>query len=229
MLSNSIVFMGVDAATAYARGEASQGVGIIPGKGHGIAGDAALEDERSTYGLDGKKEAGFASSKVATLEEKTIAEKRPKETSGDKPLMEALERGEATPSPIGQDSSPGKTKDGQLYGAPADAMPNDNEPPHARAPSREDANDQDRAAVRARTLVRKQVNVKLGTKNWTLPTPAPVIDPHGFDDPISDEFWKDVWISAAVHNTEIYRQVFHAVPDDLGECIHLPSNVSNPP
>lgn len=209
------VFMGVDAATAYARGEAAQEVGIAPGKDHGIEGDEALEEERQTYGLDGQKEYGFASSKVATLEEKTVAEKRPKETSGDKPLLEALEKGEVPPSPLGQGTTPGRTKEGEQYGAPADAMPNDNEPPHARSPSREDATDQERGAARARTLLRKHLGVKLGTRNWTLPTPAPVIDPHGFDDPICDEFWKDVWISAAVHNTEIYRQVFHAVPDDL--------------
>ena len=214
-----IVFMGLDAATAYGRSEIAQEVGIAPGKDHGIEGDEALEAERSTFGLDGQKEPGFASSKVATLEEKTVAEKRPRETSGDTPLVEALQKGEVPLSPTGQDTAPGKTKDGQLYGAPADAMPNDNEPPHARAPSREDANEQDKAAVRARMLLRKHLSVKLGTKNWTLPTPAPVIDPHGFDDPISDEFWKDVWISAAVHNTEIYRQVFHAVPDDLGKAI----------
>ncbi|KIM21517.1 hypothetical protein M408DRAFT_80444 [Serendipita vermifera MAFF 305830] len=214
-LNHSLVFMGVDAATAYARGEAAQEVGIAPGKDHGIEGDEALEEERQTYGLDGQKEYGFASSKVATLEEKTVAEKRPKETSGDKPLLEALEKGEVPPSPLGQGTTPGRTKEGEQYGAPADAMPNDNEPPHARSPSREDATDQERGAARARTLLRKHLGVKLGTKNWTLPTPAPVIDPHGFDDPICDEFWKDVWISAAVHNTEIYRQVFHAVPDDL--------------
>jgi phospholipase D1/2 len=95
-------------------------------------------------------------------------------------------------------------------------MPNDKEPPHAREPTKEDADDQEKAGVRARTLLRKHLGVRLGTKNWTLPTPGPIVDPHGFDDPICDEFWRDVWISAAVHNTEIYRQVFHAVPDDLG-------------
>jgi phospholipase D1/2 len=208
--------MGVDAATAYARSGVAQEVGLAPAKDHGVAGDEALEDERRTYGLDGQKEYGFASSKVPTLEEKTIVEKRPKETSGDKPLLEALQKGEAPATPSGQQPAGEKTKDGELYGAPADAMPNDKEPPHAREPTKEDADDQEKAGVRARTLLRKHLGVRLGTRNWTLPTPAPIIDPHGFDDPICDEFWKDVWISAAVHNTEIYRQVFHAVPDDLG-------------
>jgi phospholipase D1/2 len=168
------------------------------------------------YGLDGQKEHGFASSKAPTLEEKTIVEKRPHETSGDKPLLDALQKGEVAVTPSGQQSPGGNTKAGELYEAPADAIPNDKEPPHSQEPTKEDTGDQERAVVRARTLLRKHLGGKHGTKNWTLPTPAPVIDPHGFDDPISDEFWKDVWISVAVHNTGIYRQVFHAVPDDLG-------------
>ncbi|EMD31689.1 hypothetical protein CERSUDRAFT_59668, partial [Gelatoporia subvermispora B] len=49
-------------------------------------------------------------------------------------------------------------------------------------------------------------------KPWTLPTPTPKVDPDGFEDPICDRFWKDVWLACAVHN--IYRKVFHAIPDD---------------
>ncbi|KAG6376934.1 hypothetical protein JVT61DRAFT_967 [Boletus reticuloceps] len=45
-------------------------------------------------------------------------------------------------------------------------------------------------------------------------TRAPYIDPDCFEDPISDEFWEDVWVMCAEHNTEIYRKVFHAIPDD---------------
>lgn len=177
-----------------------------------------MREERETYGRDGELEPGFASSKVPTLEEKTVVEKRPHETSGDEPLAAALETVEKPSGSTAPDQQSAKTKDGELFGAPADAMPGDNEPPHARAPNKEDADDEEKAAVRARTLLRKHLAVSLGTKNWTIPTPAPVIDPHGFDDPVSDKFYKDVWIAAAVHNTEIYRQVFHAVPDDLGKC-----------
>lgn len=204
------VFSGVDAAVAYGQSEAAHDIGIAPGREHGITGDEGLNKERQTYGRDGQLEPGFASSKVPTLEEKTVAEKRPHETSGDKPLAEAIEKGVAGPNPLS-----GKTQDGELYAAPADAMPGDTEPPHARTPSKEDADDQEKSAVRARMLLRQHLTVPYGTKNWTIPTPAPIIDPHGFDDPISDHFFKDVWIAAAVHNTEIYRQVFHAVPDDL--------------
>jgi phospholipase D1/2 len=227
--------LGADAALDYARSGVAHQVGWAPGKGHAVVGDDALKDERKNFTLQGDEIPGFASSKVPTLEEKTVIEKRPKETAGDKPLLEALERAEVTslgpmsptsprsPSPSGRAFAPAKTADGELYGAPADATPSDKEPPRPKAPEQagagenEDADEQENAAVRARTLLRKHLGVRLGTKNWTLPTPAPIIDPHGFDDPVCDEFFKDVWISTAVHNTEIYRQVFHAVPDDLSQ------------
>jgi len=56
---------------------------------------------------------------------------------------------------------------------------------------------------------------KPSSKTWTLPTPAPHVDPYGFDDPISEQFWKNMLVACAVHNTEIYRKVFRAVPDDI--------------
>ena len=214
-----LVIVTADAATAYGRSEVAREMGYASGKDHGVVGDKALKEERETYGRDGELEPGFASSKVPTLEEQTVVEKRPHETSGDKPLLAAVEQADGSQAQVTADPEQAKTKDGEFYGAPADAMPGDNEPPHARTPSREDANEEEKSAVRARALLRKHLGVRLGSKNWTTPTPAPIIDPHGFDDPVCDEFYKDVWISAAVHNTEIYRQVFHAVPDDLGQCI----------
>ncbi|PPR05355.1 hypothetical protein CVT24_007969 [Panaeolus cyanescens] len=49
---------------------------------------------------------------------------------------------------------------------------------------------------------------------WTVPTSKPTVEPQDFEDPICDAFWKNIWCASAVHNTEIYRKVFHAVPDD---------------
>ncbi|KAI0324905.1 phospholipase D [Cubamyces sp. BRFM 1775] len=106
---------------------------------------------------------------------------------------------------------------GELYGAPADASVDptrDDQPPHARS-SKNDADEEEAQAPGARATLRKHLAAKLGNKQWQLPTPAPQVDPHGFEDPISDAFWKDVWVASAVHNTEIYRKVFHAIPDDL--------------
>ncbi|GAA6029863.1 hypothetical protein JCM8097_001084 [Rhodosporidiobolus ruineniae] len=50
---------------------------------------------------------------------------------------------------------------------------------------------------------------------YTIPLPAPKIDPYGFTDPIVDWFYKDVWLAAAVRNTQVYRKVFRCMPDDL--------------
>lgn len=106
---------------------------------------------------------------------------------------------------------------GELYGAPADASRDpmtDDQPPHAVS-GKYDATELEERAIPARAEIRKHISTKHNPKVWSLPTPTPNVDPHGFEDPISDEFWEKVWEACAVHNTEIYRKVFHAVPDDL--------------
>ncbi|GEM08475.1 phospholipase D [Rhodotorula toruloides] len=50
---------------------------------------------------------------------------------------------------------------------------------------------------------------------YTVPLAAPKIDPYGFADPLVDSFYKDVWLAAAVRNTQVYRKVFRCIPDDL--------------
>jgi phospholipase D1/2 len=50
---------------------------------------------------------------------------------------------------------------------------------------------------------------------YSIPLPAPKIDPYGFTDPLVDSFYKDVWLAASVRNTQIYRKVFRCMPDDL--------------
>ncbi|CAD6983616.1 unnamed protein product [Tilletia controversa] len=46
-------------------------------------------------------------------------------------------------------------------------------------------------------------------------TPAgPTLNPAIFEDPLANEFYKDVWLSTAQRNTDIYRLVFKSVPDD---------------
>ena len=58
-------------------------------------------------------------------------------------------------------------------------------------------------AVYARVGIREHLSAKFNQKTWTFPTPTPTVDPHGFDDPISDAFWKKVWIACAVHNVSL--------------------------
>ncbi|KAF8610545.1 phospholipase D [Ceratobasidium sp. AG-I] len=177
--------------------------------------DATVDEERKMFSRSGKKEAGFADSVVPTLEEKTVMEHRPRkpDDKNEKPLEDALK----VPGGQGVDPKEATTPDGEKFGAPADASTSaftDNQPPHARSGDK-DVSPEEQGAVHARTLLRKHLSVSVGAKPWTIPTPAPEIDPHGFKDPACDEFFKEVWVAAAVHNTEIYRKVFHCTPDDL--------------
>ncbi|KAK2465203.1 hypothetical protein APHAL10511_002557 [Amanita phalloides] len=48
----------------------------------------------------------------------------------------------------------------------------------------------------------------------TVPTRRPRVEPCHFEDPVTDAFWRGMWMASAIHNTEIYRKVFHPVPDD---------------
>ncbi|PFH53919.1 hypothetical protein AMATHDRAFT_72945 [Amanita thiersii Skay4041] len=66
---------------------------------------------------------------------------------------------------------------------------------------------------RSRTLLRRDAS-KIWSKSWFAQMRRPAVDPQGFEDPVTDNFWKDVWVASAVYNTEIYRKVFHAIPDD---------------
>ncbi|ODQ80959.1 hypothetical protein BABINDRAFT_160393 [Babjeviella inositovora NRRL Y-12698] len=40
------------------------------------------------------------------------------------------------------------------------------------------------------------------------------IDPYGFEDPLDEEFYEDVWFENAYRNTKLFRTVFHCQPDD---------------
>ena len=58
-------------------------------------------------------------------------------------------------------------------------------------------------------------NLRERPSPYTIPLPAPPVDPYGLTDPVSDAFYKDVWLAVAVRNTQIFRKVFRCVPDDL--------------
>ena len=90
-----------------------------------------------------------------------------------------------------------RVENGEFNGAPADASRDsktDDQPPHAVS-GKEDAAETEEKAVRGHLSTAKS-----NSKVWTLPTRTPKVDPHGFEDPICDEFWKKVWIACAVHN-----------------------------
>ncbi|KAJ7254329.1 hypothetical protein B0H12DRAFT_1202294 [Mycena haematopus] len=194
------------------------------------AGDETLDGERKTYDRNGNLIEGFASAMVPTLEEKTIMEHRPAEEKADTAPVEdklqnttsKVENGAAEQDSYFNNQEDGtppqlRSHNGDLYGAPADASKTaktDDQPPHARS-GVDDASEEEKGAPGARSILRRHLAAKLGSKTWTLPTPRPKVDPNGFEDPVCDAFWKDVWVASASHNTEIYRKVFHAIPDDL--------------
>ncbi|KDQ62566.1 hypothetical protein JAAARDRAFT_171033 [Jaapia argillacea MUCL 33604] len=178
--------------------------------------DAALREERTTFTREGEGEIGFTSAIVPTLEEHTLEESRPrKEHVNDTPIKEQLSENFGRREENGGPPE-ARVGNGELFGAPAEASTHpttDDQPPH-HGSDKADADPEEQEAPTARSVLRQHLNAKLGSK-WTIPTPRPDVDPLGFEDPICDEFWKDVWVASAVHNTEIYRKVFHAVPDDL--------------
>lgn len=159
-------------------------------------------------------------------------EKRPPEVSADdRPILEQIEgngqtqlnardsdksRSDSTLNTSGNGNSratedepqEARLTDGseQLYGAPADAsqdVTTDDQPPHARQ-GKDDSNEEEKAAPHVRSILRKHLSTRVGAKPWTLPVPGPKIDPHGFEDPVCDDFFKDVWIASAVHNVSHY-------------------------
>lgn len=74
-------------------------------------------------------------------------------------------------------------------------------------------NEQIANSNKATDIIRKSIASKMNA--YSLPTKAPVIDSKKFADPLIDSFYKDMWMAAAVRNTEIYRKVFRCTPDDL--------------
>lgn len=178
------------------------------------AGDVSLNEERTTFTRGGEKQHGFTSSIVPTLEEKTVAEHRPPADQCDGvPIEDVIAEGPEPETGIVENGNAHNEPEegrvnGQLYGAPVNAEPQyDKEPPHAPS-TKSDASSEEEKAPGARSTIRKHLTAKLGTKigskAWTLPVPTPKVDPYGFEDPICDEFWKNVWVACAAHNVRLF-------------------------
>lgn len=169
-------------------------------------GDASLEEERKNFTKEGEKVPGFASSVVPTMEEKMVEEHRPPRER----MAHPDENGDATHQNGDAQSAEEARADGELYGAPANGdVQHDRRPPRqsdAKSDIKKDLSEEEEKAPDARSTLRKNLTVKLGTTKsgkagqWTMPTPTPHVDPYGFEDPLCDEFWKDMWVSCAVHN-----------------------------
>jgi len=203
-----------------------------------------LANERKNLNCEGQFEAGFATSVVPTVEEKTIAEQRPLKQQRGEDYSNAivrnqtfderhLEESNSVHYQNGPKSSNLIPDDALLLGAPANAkFPSIDKEALSRS-SKSDVSDEEQVPLGARATSRDNRGGKPGRKNaWTVPTTKPHVEPQDFEDPISDAFWKNIWLASAVHNvgvllrsmamlliiscpkTEIYRKVFHAIPDD---------------
>jgi len=75
------------------------------------------------------------------------------------------------------------------------------------------SNEQTANSNKANDIIRKGLAGKMNA--YSLPTKAPEVDPKAFADPLIDSFYKDVWMAAAVRNTQVFRKVFRCTPDDL--------------
>ncbi|RDB18070.1 Phospholipase D1 [Hypsizygus marmoreus] len=208
-------------ATSHATMKTIRKMGFSHDTSAQSVGDDTLDAERKTFTREGDEVPGFASSVVPTIEEKVVAERH--QTGSDHPIMQDdtieeepdLEKRVEQEGPVTENGGPPQdlAEDKTLFGAPANAAKSaqtDDEPPHVSSVV-DDADEMEKAAPEARRRIRKQMN----SKTWELLTPRPQVDADDFEDPISDAFWKNVWVASAVHNTEIYRKVFHAIPDDL--------------
>jgi phospholipase D1/2 len=208
LIHRLVAITGAREATSFARTRALQNIGANPLVADRLAESRILGDERQTHNKAGEKERGFASSVVPTVEENVIAGQQPDTANENTDLG-------SSPPPSGGEEGQATTSDGkEFYGAPAGASKKD-EVRHARF-DRQEGDENEKGAARARSALRKHLSVKSNNKQWTVLTPAPLIDPDGFADPVCDEFFEHVWLVAAARNTEIYRKVFHAIPDDLG-------------
>lgn len=164
-------------------------------------GDQTLVEERKDFDEKGQKIMGFASSVVRTLEEKAIIEKKlpnnHMDNGEDVKDQTIIQESESSPVQSGNtgsvDGGPHEpnTVDGVLLGAPAN---------HKSPPLKSDMDSDEHAAASARAIIRADIRSRSSRKHWTVPTVKPKVGPQDFEDPISDAFWKNIWIASAVHN-----------------------------
>lgn len=148
-----------------------------------------------------------------TLEENVKAEHQPHTGCADEIINDERVEGEVQEGGRGAPVAT-KIENRHLPTNASLASKTHSQPSQARIGKNDNDGDEQKAQ-RARNLLRKYPNVKLGQSSRTVPTQKPKFDANSFEDPLCDDFWEDIWVAGAVHNTEIFRRVFRVVPDDL--------------
>jgi phospholipase D1/2 len=166
-----------------------------------------IDAEGKTFTHEGYEVPGFSSSVVPTLEESTVVEHLPpKEQTDVPPEKDKLQHQAVNERPHTEKNSTSYTN-GTANGKPPEVQVEDGTLLSASgnaatstqiddASGEIDDDEEEKAAPGAHTPFQKHLN----HKTWALQTPRPCVDPEGFEDPISDDFWKNVWFASAVHN-----------------------------
>ena len=178
-------------ATSAETGKTFRHKNIIHGAAPSVGG-RTLDEKRKDFNEKGQKIMGFAAV-VRTLEEQAIIEKTPlkdqtdngkhEATLNDQTIIEESESDSVQSRPVnGSGPHEPSTVDSVLLGA-------------------SDVNSEERATASARATIRANIG---GRKPWTVPTMKPKVEPQDFEDPISDAFWKNIWVASAVHNVSAF-------------------------
>ncbi len=173
-------------------------------------GNTTLEKERQDFVPDGKEKPGFASSEVPTIEERIIAEKRPQTpqlsctTHQSDPKHEDHQPSDRTAKEVNSADAPeAQMMENQEPATNGSSLNNEH---RVSFDSKQEKEEQEGSSRQG--TIRRQRTSKSKNK-WTVPIPRPRVETDGFEDPISDAFWKDTWIASAAYNV---RGLFHFHP-----------------
>lgn len=155
----------------------------------------AMRDERTTSNC---QESGSRNSMVLTLEENPIIDSRSLPSPGQDQKHDPRSKDDVK-------STDALTTGVRAHGepvSPSKSTSSHKESSHMQ-PGIHDASEEN--LTRGRSTSRRHFAGKSANRIWTLPTPTPIVDPDGFEDPICDGFWKNVWVACAVHNVCVDR------------------------
>jgi phospholipase D1/2 len=151
-----------------------------------------IVEERDTYSRDGEKAPSFSQTLVPVLKEKSVTEH-----------LVIVEHTQSIPvEDLGKEAgvpANAKVGDSQMFGTPAEA------PKTAKEPVRVRTGKNDADAEEQKASSRKYMRTKSGQSPWTVPTSRPKYNADSFEDPVCDEFWKDIWEACASRNVRVRR------------------------
>lgn len=172
-------------------------LGLAPHTSDQIVGNATLEAERKDFTPEGGERTGFATSEVPTIEESTVTEKRSQTLQSASAQQYNQKPGDSRP--LDNIIDPADTPDTHKTECqtPVTNGSNPNDEPGTPPDSKQEKEEQEGSSIQ--DTLRRRRTTKSRNK-WTVPIPRPRVDSDGFEDPISDTFWKGTWITSAAYN-----------------------------